>query len=74
MGRVASSKKANHHMPTHNDPWGDNVLVEFEDGIAWVTLNRPEKRLQSTEVSPPPPLLQNTNIKLPLYRNSLTSL
>ena len=26
------------------DPWGTNVLVEFEDGIAWVSLNRPEKR------------------------------
>jgi len=25
-------------------PWGRNVAVEFEDGIAWVTLNRPEKR------------------------------
>ncbi|AXB42589.1 p-hydroxycinnamoyl CoA hydratase/lyase [Amycolatopsis albispora] len=25
-------------------PWGENVLVDFEDGIAWVTLNRPEKR------------------------------
>ncbi len=25
-------------------PGGDNVLVEFEDGIAWVYLNRPEKR------------------------------
>jgi feruloyl-CoA hydratase/lyase len=24
--------------------WGDNVLVEFEEGIAWVKLNRPEKR------------------------------
>jgi trans-feruloyl-CoA hydratase/vanillin synthase len=23
---------------------GDTVLVDFEDGIAWVTLNRPEKR------------------------------
>jgi trans-feruloyl-CoA hydratase/vanillin synthase len=26
------------------DPWGENVLVEFEDGIAWVMLNRPDKR------------------------------
>ena len=25
-------------------PGGKNVLVEFEDGIAWVSLNRPEKR------------------------------
>lgn len=25
-------------------PWGDNVTVEIEDGIAWVTLNRPDKR------------------------------
>lgn len=25
-------------------PGGDNVIVEFEDGIAWVRLNRPEKR------------------------------
>jgi trans-feruloyl-CoA hydratase/vanillin synthase len=25
-------------------PGGENVLVEFEDGIAWVSLNRPEKR------------------------------
>ncbi|WP_408007974.1 p-hydroxycinnamoyl CoA hydratase/lyase [Pseudalkalibacillus sp. A8] len=25
-------------------PGGKNVLVEFEEGIAWVTLNRPEKR------------------------------
>jgi trans-feruloyl-CoA hydratase/vanillin synthase len=25
-------------------PGGENVKVEFEDGIAWVTLNRPEKR------------------------------
>jgi feruloyl-CoA hydratase/lyase len=25
-------------------PWGNNVLVEFDEGIAWVTMNRPEKR------------------------------
>lgn len=25
-------------------PGGNNVLVEFEDGIAWVKLNRPDKR------------------------------
>jgi feruloyl-CoA hydratase/lyase len=25
-------------------PGGNNVVVEFEDGIAWVKLNRPEKR------------------------------
>lgn len=30
--------------PAKPEPWGDNVLVEFEDGIAWVKLNRPEKR------------------------------
>lgn len=27
-----------------SEPWGKNVLVEFENGIAWVSLNRPEKR------------------------------
>ena len=26
------------------EPWGKNVLVEFEDGIAWVTMNRPGKK------------------------------
>jgi len=31
-------------MNSANEPWGENVLVDFEDGIAWVTLNRPEKR------------------------------
>ena len=25
-------------------PGGNDVLVEFEDGIAWVHLNRPDKR------------------------------
>jgi trans-feruloyl-CoA hydratase/vanillin synthase len=27
-----------------SEPWGKNVLVEFEDGIAWVSMNRPEKK------------------------------
>ena len=27
-----------------SEPWGDTVLVEFDEGIAWVTLNRPAKR------------------------------
>ncbi len=26
------------------EPWGETVNVEFEEGIAWVTLNRPDKR------------------------------
>jgi trans-feruloyl-CoA hydratase/vanillin synthase len=40
-------------MAARKDPWGENVLVEFEDGIAWVTLNRPEKR---NAMSPAPNL------------------
>ena len=31
-------------MPADKLPGGKNVKVELEDGIAWVTLNRPEKR------------------------------
>lgn len=31
-------------MTAAAEPWGDNVLVEFDEGIAWVTLNRPDKR------------------------------
>lgn len=27
-----------------SERWGKNVLVEFENGIAWVTMNRPEKK------------------------------
>jgi len=30
--------------PTKPIPGGNTVLVEFENGIAWVTMNRPEKR------------------------------
>src|SRR3954469_16359213 len=29
---------------TEREPWGENVLVEFDAGIAWVTMNRPAKR------------------------------
>jgi trans-feruloyl-CoA hydratase/vanillin synthase len=29
---------------TPREPWGENVLVDFDDGIAWVTMNRPKKR------------------------------
>ena len=31
-------------MARKKEPWGKTVLVEFDEGIAWVTLNRPEKR------------------------------
>ena len=31
-------------MADKRDAWGENVLVEFDEGIAWVTLNRPDKR------------------------------
>ena len=31
-------------MARKKDPWGKLVLVDFDDGIAWVTLNRPDKR------------------------------
>jgi trans-feruloyl-CoA hydratase/vanillin synthase len=31
-------------MARKKDAWGKLVLVEFEEGIAWVTLNRPDKR------------------------------
>ena len=31
-------------MANESQPWGENVLVDFDDGIAWVTLNRPAKR------------------------------
>ena len=31
-------------MARKKEPWGKTVLVDFDDGIAWVTLNRPDKR------------------------------
>ena len=31
-------------MARKKDPWGKLVRVDFDDGIAWVTLNRPDKR------------------------------
>jgi len=31
-------------MAASKEPWGRHVLVEFEDRIAWVYFNRPEKR------------------------------
>ena len=38
------STKAKPSKTSRPEPWGKNVLVEFEDQIAWVTMNRPEKR------------------------------
>lgn len=31
-------------MSGKGDPWGKDVLVDFEDGIAWVRYNRPKKK------------------------------
>ncbi|UGT41523.1 p-hydroxycinnamoyl CoA hydratase/lyase [Nocardia yamanashiensis] len=31
-------------MDSRTEPWGNTVTVEFDEGIAWVTLNRPDKR------------------------------
>ena len=39
-----SAKTSSEKPSTEKVPGGKNVLVEFEDQVAWVTLNRPEKR------------------------------
>jgi len=39
---MTSSGQATH--PGRGEPWGTNVLVDFEDGIAWVSMNRPQKK------------------------------
>jgi trans-feruloyl-CoA hydratase/vanillin synthase len=40
MTETAGNSKANRSK----EPWGNTVLVEFDEGIAWVTMNRPDKR------------------------------
>ncbi len=37
-------REIKHITPPGKEPWGTNVLVEFDKGIAWITFNRPEKR------------------------------
>ena len=41
--RMANRKPSRRARPATIGDWR-NVLVEIEDGIAWVTMNRPEKR------------------------------
>lgn len=41
MAMTSDAKKSEGVQP---EPWGQDVLVEFEDGIAWVFLNRPKKK------------------------------
>ena len=41
---MTSSKSPDGQSETSPVPGGETVLVTFEDGIAWVTLNRPAKR------------------------------
>src|SRR5690606_30084228 len=41
---VSRSFYGGNSMSEAKEPWGNLVLVEFDDGIAWVTMNRPEKR------------------------------
>ncbi len=41
MSIASDAEKSKSGKP---EPWGRDVLVEFEDGIAWVSMNRPEKK------------------------------
>ena len=38
-----STKTKSARAARPKEPWGKNIKVEFEDGIAWVIFNRPEK-------------------------------
>lgn len=35
---------ASNETPGQEKPWGEFVTVDVEEGIAWITLNRPDKR------------------------------
>ncbi|HLE72826.1 MAG TPA: p-hydroxycinnamoyl CoA hydratase/lyase [Anaerolineales bacterium] len=41
MSKTSNTEKSESVRP---EPWGKDVLVEFEDGIAWVSMNRPKKK------------------------------
>jgi trans-feruloyl-CoA hydratase/vanillin synthase len=38
------TEKTGNGKAGRDEPWGNAVLVEFEDSIAWVSMNRPDKR------------------------------
>jgi feruloyl-CoA hydratase/lyase len=44
MAKTSKKKTSKKVAPARSAPGGKTVLVEFEDGIAWVYFNRPEKR------------------------------
>ena len=44
IGALQNDKERECPPKTDKMPGGKNVLVQFEEQIAWVTLNRPEKR------------------------------
>ena len=39
-----TARKVARKSTSKKDPWGKLVTVEFDEGIAWVAFNRPEKR------------------------------